>query len=334
MSLEDRVRALRQNAIDQGLEPLPEQFQGVSKDRIRLVLTRLAFGTAEMVDAVFALLDDQHVSWFSQAAGKYFCDGASTAHIGCHVGILQRSSGKLDREGRDYWIKPLRAVGAVEPVYFHAKQADFILGHPIAKSSYSAYRLNEGFKKLLQASEDWEYKLEEWINEEAIRERLALQAAVAERSKLLVDTGHADLIQECQKVLIPRFLFGYKVIYIDDGDGDRITSVQEDLLQSAGVEIKLSDSMPDILLWNPIQNTLWVIEAVISDGEVDHHKQQALISLAQRSGKKSIGFTTAYRSWKDASARQGRFKNIAVETYLWIAEDPAKHWRAETYSHP
>ena len=40
----------------------------------------------------------------------------------------------------------------------------------------------------------------------------------------------------------------------------------------AGLTIALGDSMPDVLLWNKESDSLWVIEAVCSDGEVDQHK--------------------------------------------------------------
>lgn len=39
-----------------------------------------------------------------------------TQHIAAHIGTLQRGGTKLDREGRDYWIKPLRDT-VMEAVY-------------------------------------------------------------------------------------------------------------------------------------------------------------------------------------------------------------------------
>ena len=53
--------------------------------------------------------------------------------------------------------------------------------------------------------------------------------------------------------------------------------------------------------------------------------------LAERSGKKGIGFTTAYMTWKDAAMRQGKHKNIAPATYIWIREDGAKQFSVETF---
>lgn len=69
---------------------------------------------------------------------------------------------------------------------------------------------------------------------------------------------------------------------------------------------------------------------VTSDGEVDLHKVRGLTSLAGRAGKKGIGFTTAYMTARDAAARQGKHKNIAPGTSIWIREDGAKQLTVET----
>jgi len=61
------------------------------------------------------------------------------------------------------------------------------------------------------------------------------------------------------------------------------------------------------------------------------HKVQSLTALAARSGKKNIGFTTAYATWKEAAARQGKHKNIAAGTQIWIREDGAKQLTVETF---
>jgi hypothetical protein len=51
--------------------------------------------------------------------------------------------------------------------------------------------------------------------------------------------------------------------------------------------------------------------------------------LAARCGKSGVGFTTTYRTWKEAAARQSAHGNVAVGTYIWIQSDPAKHLRVE-----
>lgn len=195
MSIQDSVMQLRDN-------PLPDQLQGITKARIRAVLKSIDRESDDIVDAVFALLDDITPSLFTSARpGTRFCDGASTQHIAAHVGTLQRASRRLDREGRDYWIKPLRELGAIEPVYLQPETGAFILGHPIAKSPNSAYRLAVDFLDILAAAEsEWEPRLKEWIQQDRVRRRLELQAQMAELARNAVDTKHSDLIRACQLV--------------------------------------------------------------------------------------------------------------------------------------
>lgn len=333
MALHDEVARLRAERTKNGGQAVPDQFQGVDKERIRQVLRQLDLHqNAELVDAVFALLDDETPSWFPRAPeGAKIADGATTAHLGCHIGILQRGGGKLDREGRDYWIKPLRDLGGIEAVTLH--EGAFIAGHVVAKSMNSCYRLAEDFKAILQADADeWPGMLAKWASTDETRRRREFQAEMAEASRALVDTSHSDLIRSTIDHYAARFLPGFRVIYVDDGDGDRIRDEQRAELEAAGIRLTLADAMPDVLLWNPETDRLWVIEAVTSDGEVDLHKVNQLRSMAQRCGKAGVDFTTAYRTWREAAARQQRHQNIAIGTYVWIQSDPAKHFLAESFA--
>ena len=333
MALHDDIKRQREEAIAQGREPVPATLQGVDKRRIADTLARVDRNHPDIVDAVYALLDDQQRSWFSQApASLRFSHGASTAHIACHVGILQRGRGKLDREGRDNWLKPLWAIGAMEKVYYHKIASRFLEVHPVAKSPNSAYRLADSFAQILKTPDDTERaaSVAAWINTNAVRQRLEQQAEAAERSRKLVDRKHSALIAAAVRDYVPRFLPGYRVLYVDETDGDRITDEDIRNLAEAGIELTLGDAMPDVLLWNPESNRLWVIEAVTSDGEVDTHKVEQLTALAERCGKAGIDFTTAYLNWKKAGQRQSAQKNIVPGSYLWIAEEPAKQLRVLT----
>lgn len=325
MALEDNVRELRAGRLQKMGAGVPEKLQGVSKPKIRQVLAHIDLhGNNDLVDAIFALLDDETSSWFPKAPkGAKIAHGASTAHLACHIGILQRGAGKLDREGRDYWIKPLRDLGGIEAVTLEG--SEFVPGHTKAKSPNSSYRLEEAFRVILiSADGDWQKKLEAWSANDAARERLAFQAKMADAAKKSNDIGHAALISDCVEYYAPRFLDGYEVLYVDDSDGDRVSAEERQKMEAAGAVLTLADPMPDVLLWHPNKDALWVIEAVTSDGEVDAHKVKGMVAFAKRCGKSGVGFTTAYRTWKDAAIRQGKHRNIAVDTFIWIKEDPAK----------
>ncbi len=325
MSINEMVK----HGLETGKIVNPRTLQGVKKEKISSVLSKINRDQQDIRDAVFALLDESP-SWYSSAPlNAKFCDGASTAHIGAHIAIVQRGSdAKLDREGRDYWIKPLIEVGAIEPCYLPAKKDKALIeagfkfypGHLKAKSPNSCYRLSTSFIDILKA-ENWEQALTSWIATDEVRKRLELQAEAAAEAKKMADNSHTDLIQASINHYVPAFLSGYEVLYVDDGDGDRITDEQKEKLATAGLTLDLGDAMPDVLLWLPAQRKLWVIEAVTSDGEVDSHKATQMRNFAKRHSITEIGFTTTYPTWKKFAERQKTTKsNLAIDSYVWILE--------------
>lgn len=330
LTVNDKLAKVRDYRLARFGKAMPDELQGVSKARIKDALTTLSLGSnADLIDCVYALLDDQMPSLFSNAPkASTFASGASTAHLACHIGILQRGSGKLDREGRDYWIKPLRDLGGIEAITLEG--TEFVAGHTKAKSPNSSYRLEGSFVEILRAPEgEWKTMLSKWAEKDAARERLAFQAKMAAAARAATDTGHATLINDCVEYYAPRFLPGFEVLYVDDSDGDRISGEERAAMEKAGALLTLDDPMPDVLLWHPATDQLWVIEAVTSDGEVDAHKMAGMVRFAARCGKAGVGFTTAYRTWKDAAARQGAHRNLGVGSRVWIRDDPAKQLLVE-----
>ncbi len=327
VSIHDRFKAIRQGRIDAGGPCVPDSLQGVPKKRIEQVLAVVDLNTRDCVDCTFALLDNATRSF----KGFTLADGASTAHIGAHIAFLQRDNDiKLDREGRDYWIRPLIEIGAIEPVTLN--EGRFIAGHVVAKSPNSSYRLNKEFVDILKAPDpEWEAELRIWISADATRRRLEMQASAAEESRRTLDTGHRQLIATAVSQYARVFLPGYVVLYIDDSDGTRISQEEKEKLLTAGITIELGDAFPDVLLWNPDADKLWCIEAVTSDGEVDSHKVEQLTKVAERHGKNGIGFTTVYQTWRAAASRQGANKNLAIGSFVWIASDPSRQFEVHTF---
>lgn len=329
--VDDVAAKLRKQRMSESKPTVPDKLQGVSKQKVQQVLAELSLTNLDLVDAVYALLDNETDNWMRNAPkGAKFADGATTAGIACHIGILQRGKTKLDREGRDYWIKPLRDLGGFEAIYLHDDQ--FIAGHPKPKSPSSAYKLEDNFHMILAAPDgEWQHLLAEWIKEDVARKRVEFQASLAKTASALVSNDHGDLIKASVEHYAAKFLPDFRVLYVDDSDGDRVSIEEAEAMKMAGVSFNLGDAWPDILMWNPKTNWLWVIEAVTSDGEVDISKITKMTEFAKRHGKSGIGFTTTYLTWKRAAARQGTHRNAAIGSYIWIQADPAKQFLVESF---
>jgi hypothetical protein len=316
-------------------KPLPNS-KGITIERIHEALRKVDLDKPKIANVILALLDDRLPNPYPTAMRtRTFSDGASISDIFCHVGILQLGEKKIDREQRDYLIKPLVDLGIVEPIYLKPETDQFVAGHPVAKSGNNCYRLNPNFVQLLQLSpEEFEEALERWISEDEVRRRMAFQAEAQERFAQEIANPHALLIQDAITIYAKNFLPGFELVYDDYTDGERITEEHQRALSRCGLAITLQDVYPDVILWNLEKDQFWFIEAVISDGEVDDHKVRGVYEMLERSGKSresAAGFTTAYPDWKTAARRQAKHKNIAPGTYIWIREDPARHYLVESF---
>lgn len=308
-----------------------QTYQGVTLKDITTLLKKIGKFTPDIRDCVWCLLNNEFPSLFSNNKDYSISDGASVAHIGGYVGILLRGKKRLDREGRDYWIKPLIEIGAIEEITL--SNGRFVSGHIKAKSPNSSYRLTKSFIKLLQKvrKPNFESLLKEWISSESINNRLQIHLELSNANKDSQGTSsHKGLINDSIRIYSKYFLSGYTPVFVDAEDGNRITSEELALLNKYKINFgNLDDVWPDVILYNSELNSLWFIEAVTSDGEADEHKVQGLKKICKNSNKVFGGVTTTYLDWKSCATRQKKENNIALNTYLWIKETPDKQFKVE-----
>jgi hypothetical protein len=334
MTIESRFKQLRAQRAKEGLPTVPPSPGGVQRAQVEDFVRQCFNGNVDITDAICALLDDTTPSGFTsgrrgQTRTWLMSEGATTAQIGAYIGILKRGGElKLDREGRDHWIKPLRAIGGINPVTFDRAGARMLQGHPHPKSPNSAYRLDESFCRLLNGPpQTWEKRLYDWLSEDARRRRAQVQAEAVAATLMVTGSAHQRLIDQCREVYAPKLLPDWNILFVDDADGDRISQQERAQLLVAGVDLQLGDAMPDLLLHRPDSDEFWVIEAVTSDGEVDAHKVAQMTAALRRSRPTAtVMFTTAYPDWATAARRQGAHRNIEAGTFVWIAADPGVHW--------
>jgi hypothetical protein len=324
------------NIESYGTNIVPNTLQRVTFQRVNHVMTALGHASIRINRVVFSLLDNERPSWYRAARENQlrFSDGAQQAHISCHVGILQEENPdqkrKLDREMmRDEYISPLIGLGIIERVFHYS--GEILAGHPIANSSSNCYRLTQEFVLLLQTESEYlQDAIQNWANQDDERVRALAAAQALAGSVQRVGTPHENLIRDAAEIYVPWFLPGFEIVLIDCGSGTRITPEESAILENAGLGFERGDAFPDILLWNSESDELWVVEAVVSDGEVDLHKVQRMQNYCDRYEKPRISFTTAYENWSTCGRRQNQQRNIYPNTFLWIRDDPAKQFLCET----
>jgi type II restriction enzyme len=85
-----------------------------------------------------------------------------------------------------------------------------------------------------------------------------------------------------------------------------------------GIPVTEHDKLPDIILYLPPQNWLYLIEAVTSHGPMTPKRIVELKGMLSNCNAGKI-FVTAFLSFTEF---RKQLRNIAWETEVWIAEEP------------
>jgi hypothetical protein len=122
----------------------------------------------------------------------------------------------------------------------------------------------------------------------------------------------------------------YELVFIDDADEERVKDEWKKELEPRGLLPDLDSLWPDAILVRDADTSLWLIDAVTTDGEIDETRRAELEDWASARGYRVAGYTTAYETWKRTASRQAKVKNLATGTSVWIAEDGGKVFAVES----
>lgn len=313
-----------------------EAQQSEIERRARLLAQRLdllaSLGNEKSLSLV-VLTDRVNPSPHSSLAKLDFtwADGASQAQINERVMTLLGKK-KRDREDfRDNILAKLREAGLVEQVLVHSagdRKADPSLppierGRWKGKSGTSSYALLPEVEDLLTRvpTDQFEAEVDKFVRSSPRRRELAAQHQTTKALDIPdVTSRHRILMERAKDAHIAwPALDGFKVIYIDDGDGDRIKEQWEVALAKSGLVLNLETRYPDVILVNWETRALWIIESVTSDGEADPIRVDEMSAWAAAAGWMLIGATTAYEDFKALARRQDKVPNLASGTHVWIA---------------
>ena len=113
------------------------------------------------------------------------------------------------------------------------------------------------------------------------------------------------------------FIPGGEVLYVGDADS-KLLLFDEDRLRVLGVQLDTHGKLPDLIVYDPGKNWLFLMEAASTHGPVDHTRKNDLSRLFA-----SCTADLVYVSCFPDLVTMRRFlTDLAWETEAWVATDP------------
>jgi BsuBI/PstI restriction endonuclease domain len=310
------------------------------RERAEDLLDRLDLGSdavgALRREVLVVLSDDKlrHPRRHLAEAGHPISAGATTRELFDAAARNLGRTKRIDRELRDYVFPQLIGVGLVDKLHINSRDEIaktgqfFVVGeHPIAKSPNSGYVLTDPARQLLVKIDNtaWPSLRNEWLKSSRARRQQSMRRRASEAvATARPASKHSVLIGLCVDALRNSVAAGFELVFVDDADGDRIQERWQSRLEALGLMPDLASRWPDAMLVNLEDQTIWFIDAVTSDGEIDEPRARDLRLWAKKRGYTVAGMTTAYENWKRAGSRQASQGNLAIGGTVWIAEDGGK----------
>lgn len=228
--------------------------------------------------------------------------------------LLPTSRGnRRDREVvRKQLLMPLVDLGLLEKVTANPTKGVVVLGHPIPKSPFCAYRLCAPVLEHVRTGSPFP------LGERAREAASALDIFDA-------SSTHEQLMDSCIVHFAPKHLPGHLLVYRDPRHGPKLDLESVAKLAAAGLELDPGkDPCPDLVFWNDASDALCIVEVVTSEGIINDSRRAVLEKWVHghRPGME-VMYVTAFVSWKAAASF---IKDISKNTHVWVQESPFRTW--------
>jgi adenine-specific DNA-methyltransferase len=195
-------------------------------------------------------------------------------------------------------------------------------------SGKTVYQLTDEVVPLLKAfkTSTFENKLKSFITRfssleedyRRSREGLKVPLTLPDGSIVYLSPGEHNVLQVAiVEKLGPRFAPGAVVLYVGDTALKNVV-YSEAQLKKIGVLITEHDKLPDVVLYRPDMNWLYLIEAVTSHGPVSPKRHRELEEMLARCAADRVYIT----AFLDIRGFRKHAADIAWETEVWIADNP------------
>ncbi len=191
------------------------------------------------------------------------------------------------------------------------------------------YNTNEWDKNLIFYSSNRESLAQQYAME---REIHMIPLTLPDGTEIKLSAGiHSQLIKDIVIEFGPRFSPGAEVIYLGD------TGAKEDFfnkvrLKELGVTVDRKGKLPDVVLYQPKSDWIFLIESVTSHGPVDGKRHGELANLFA-SAKPGIVYVTAF---PDRRIMAKYLADISWESEVWCADAPTHmiHFNGDRFMGP
>jgi type II restriction enzyme len=150
------------------------------------------------------------------------------------------------------------------------------------------------------------------------RQAAGISITLPDGTRLILSPGEHNRLQvQVIEQFAPQFASGAVLLYLGD-TADKDFYVATEQLINLGIPVREHDKLPDIILYLPSQNWLFLIEAVTSHGPMTPKRIMELNEMLRHCHVGKI-FVTAFPSFVEF---RKHMRNIAWETEVWLAEAP------------
>lgn len=150
------------------------------------------------------------------------------------------------------------------------------------------------------------------------REMHRVPLVLADGTRVSLSAGaHNELQAAVVRDFGPRFVPGARVLYLGD-TADKHVVMDAKGLAALGVVLTEHDKLPDVVLYEPDKNWIFLIEAVTSHGPVSPKRHRELEVTFGKCRAERV-YVTAF---PDAAAFRKYAAEIAWETEVWLADNP------------
>jgi hypothetical protein len=209
-------------------------------------------------------------------------------------------------------------------------------------SPHAVYQIEPETLVLLRkfGSKDWASALAEYGEKRPSlidayarqRRQNVVPVKIGEGRQIEISPGrHSELIKRIVEDFGARFVPGGVLVYVGD-TGDKWGYFDKDRLADMGVTLDHHGKMPDVILFSPEKNWLFLVESVTSHGPVDA-KRHIELSRLFASCSAGLVFVTAFPD----RAVMGRYiSSLAWESEVWVSDSPSHliHFNGDRFLGP